>query len=348
MVRAAAETIWLEPISVSDSELLLQSLGAPEGVIPQIAEAAEGNPLFAQQLAVIADELDSTSTMPRSIRGVLHERLDRLADGERSLLERAAVEGRTFTVDALSTLTPVPDSDLVEERLLSLVRQRFVRPDPLAVESGFRFEHSLIRDAVYDATPKTLRADLHERLAGRLDKDAAEDAIVGHHLERAFTLLRELDRPAPALGIRAGSRLRAAGEGAFGRSDVPAAIGLLDRSLAVLPAGDAARPAVLIELGYARIKRGEVSRAIEDLDEAIAAAHRLGDRAAELRALVERQFARSVSAAGPTADESERVALAAIAELELLDEPLALARAWWLKSERDVFACRWRERAAAL
>ena len=95
----------LEPLSEGDSEELLEVLGVQAGVRPQIAEAAEGNPLFVEQLAAIADEFGVLGKMPDSIRGVLHERIDRLDREERSALERAAVAGRSFSLDAVLDLT---------------------------------------------------------------------------------------------------------------------------------------------------------------------------------------------------------------------------------------------------
>ena len=82
-------------------------------------------------------------------------------------------------------------------------------------EDAFRFRHLLIRDAAYEAMPKELRAELHERFADWLDQiaDLAEqDEIVGYHLEQAYRYRVELapvDAAAEALALRAGERLGA-------------------------------------------------------------------------------------------------------------------------------------------
>ncbi len=343
-----ATALSLEPLSEAESETLLEALDVPAAVRHRIAEAAEGNPLFAEQLAAIADEFGAAAAMPGSIRAVLHERLDRLDREERSALERAAVAGRSFSLEAVIELTPPEERERVHEHLLALVRKRLVRPDTIAFDEGFRFQHALIRDAAYDGMPKAARAELHERMAARLEEQAAEDVLVGYHFEQVFRLRRELGRSDPELARRAGRLLRTAGQKAFGRSDLPATISLFERAQALLPGDDAAQPALLTELGYARIKAGDFGGAETDLDNAIEIARRVGSRAAELHALVDRQFARSVVASGPTADESVQLAREVIPELERLGDELALARAWWLQSEGDVFACRWRQRAAAL
>ena len=220
----------LEPLSEADSGMLLEALGAPAAVRPRIAEAAEGNPLFVEQLAAIADEYSAAGEMPGSIRGVLHERLDRLERRERSVLERAAVAGRSFSLEAVLDLTPQEERESVQAGLLALVRQRFVRLDTTAPEEGFRFHHALIRDAAYDGIPKATRADLHEQMAARLEAQAAENALVGYHLEQAFGFRRELGNSDPELAGRAGRLLRAAGQEAFTRSDLPATVSLLERA----------------------------------------------------------------------------------------------------------------------
>ena len=49
---------------------------------------------------------------------------------------------------------------------MDLIRKELIRPnlrDP--GDNAFRFRHLLIRDAAYQAMPKEVRADLHERFA---------------------------------------------------------------------------------------------------------------------------------------------------------------------------------------
>ena len=79
-----ADALDLGPLSDEESSRLLERLGAPAAVRTRIAEAAEGNPLFVEQLAAVADELGPAFAMPGTIRGVLHERLDRLEGDERA------------------------------------------------------------------------------------------------------------------------------------------------------------------------------------------------------------------------------------------------------------------------
>ena len=96
-------------------------------------------------------------------------------------------------------------------------------------DDGYRFAHALVREAVYSATPKAVRAELHERFADRLDDTAGTgvgelDEIRGYHLEQAHQLRREITTPdehTRDLGARAARLLGAAGRRALARGDFP-------------------------------------------------------------------------------------------------------------------------------
>ncbi len=78
------------------------------------------------------------------------------------------------------------------------MRKELLRPDrtQLAGDDAYRFRHLLIRDAAYEALPKSTRADLHERFADWLEAHGADlvelDEILGYHLEQAHRYRLEL------------------------------------------------------------------------------------------------------------------------------------------------------------
>jgi tetratricopeptide (TPR) repeat protein len=248
----------------------------------------------------------------------------------------------------------------VTSRLLSLVRKGLVKPSRSEVpgEDAYRFRHALICDETYAGIPKAVRAELHERFARWLQTQAASgsalggnDEILGYHLEQAYRYRTELvpaDERARALSAEAGNMLSAAARRALGREDVPAAVGMFERALALLPDDDRNRGALLTDLGSAAIRAGEWERARAFLEEAISAATRGGDRRSELRATIELQWQRSYTEPDGAADEDRRVAQAVIPELERLDDHLGLAKAWWLLSEAYVIAGHWGARSDAL
>ena len=70
----------------------------------RIAEAAEGNPLFVEQMAAMAVDEGGDVAVPATIRALLAARLDRLAPEERAIIERASVIGREFPLQAVAAI----------------------------------------------------------------------------------------------------------------------------------------------------------------------------------------------------------------------------------------------------
>jgi class 3 adenylate cyclase/tetratricopeptide (TPR) repeat protein len=343
----AESTLRLEALSELDTRDLLDALDAPDAVRRRIAELAEGNPLFIEQLAAFAGEEGANVRLSGSIRGVLHARLDRLDGEERAVLERAAVIGRSFPLDGVLELMPPAEREQAQARVFELVRRGLIGPDLTIPGDCFRFQHALIREAVYEAMPKALRADLHEIVAAQLDDAEAAPAVVGYHLEHTCLLRCELGLRDVELAERAGRLLRLAAEETLSRTDAPATISLLERARALLPEDDRELPALLTALGTARLNGGDLPGAESALSEAVESAVALGQRAAELHARIELQFMRAFAESRPV-EESVELAQEAIVELEPLGDELALARAWWLRSAGDLAAGRWRARGEAV
>src|SRR3954469_10348416 len=93
----------LEPLAAEHAQELVSALGA-NGQGRRIVEAAEGNPLFLEQLVAVGEEGEA---LPPTIHAVLAARIDRLEPGERAVLLRASVEGRTVHPGAVEG-RPVP------------------------------------------------------------------------------------------------------------------------------------------------------------------------------------------------------------------------------------------------
>jgi predicted ATPase len=219
-------SVLLEPLGDAEAAEMLESLARlDEGTRARILTAAEGNPLFVEQMvALVADAPDGGGSVPPTIQALLSARLEQLDEPERAVLERGAVEGRIFHQGAVEALTP--EEPAVSARLASLVRKELVRPDKpqFPGEDAFRFRHVLIREAAYDSLPKSTRAELHERFAGWLAQYGQGlvelDELLGYHLEQAYRCrldLGLLDDRTAALGAGAADRLAAAGKRAFER-----------------------------------------------------------------------------------------------------------------------------------
>ena len=236
----------------------------PEELRAKIAHAAGGNPLFVSEMLAMADEAGDEVEVPPTLRALLAARLDQLDAAERRVLERGAVEGEIFHRGAVQALAP--EETQVTPRLAALVRRELIRPDTAQFpgEDGFRFRHLLIRDAAYDALPKSSRAELHERFAGWLEQRGDElvelDEILGYHLEQASRYRVELgseDEHARELARHAARLLAAAGRRAHARGDDGATRSLLERATHLVPEGDRELPLVLALLGSATYEGGD-------------------------------------------------------------------------------------------
>jgi len=330
-----ATTVLLEPLAEEETELLISGLADLDARLrTAILKAAEGNPLFVEEMvALVREHDDGDLTVPPTIQALLAARLDQLDPAERGVLERGAVEGRVFHRGSVQALAP--EEEQVSARLTALVRKELVRPDKplLPGDDAYRFRHLLIRDAAYDALPKATRADLHERFATWLEQHASElvelDEILGYHLEQAYRYRAELgplDEAGSELGRRAAERLAASGHRAGQRADIPAAVNLLGRATSVLERLEPRRIELLVDFGAVLADRGDYARAADAFSEAVEAAEELGDRRLVAHARVCQLIQRTRSAPDTRAIREE--ALAAVSVLEEEGDDLGLARSW--------------------
>jgi tetratricopeptide (TPR) repeat protein len=352
-----ATTIELEPLDDDEASLLVGELlgsAQPRAAEERIVAAAEGNPLFLEQIAAMLDETapgDGEVALPPSIHALLAGRLERLGPGERGVLERAAIVGKEFSDQETAVLLPDEARPTVIRHLETLIRKRFIRPAPSASGRAgpYQFRHGLIQEAAYRGLSKRLRADLHQRFAEWMEEDSPHGAsevaeILGYHLERAYWLRTELgpaDDQVRSLAARAATRLAAAGRRALDRGDADASSRLLERAAAVLPPVSAERLELLHRLGEALRKAGHFRRAAGVLDEAIELAGTAGEQRALSYALIERARVRIALEPEGADQEARECAAAAIRVFDELGDERGLSRAWQLWSQLDLHLCRW-------
>jgi len=352
-----ATTVLLEPLTAEETDELIERLlgdaELDETLLGRIREAAEGNPLFVEQmLAMVAESPNGDVVVPPTIQALLAARLDQLDPSERGVLERGSVEGKIFHRGGVEALAP--DERDVHTRLMALVRKELVRPDrsQLPGDDAFRFRHLLIRDAAYDGLAKAARAELHERFAEWLEAHGADlvelDEILGYHLEQAHRYRVELgivDEEAASLAERAAGRLASAGERALVRSDAGAAVVLLERARELLPRER--RPLRLeVNVARARHETGDLDGAIAVADAMVEDARARGDRAAEHRGGVLRAI-QIFNAKSATIEELQPVAEAAIDVFTELGDEGGLADAWALVARVELGRLQWRAMADA-
>ncbi|MGZ5352651.1 MAG: ATP-binding protein [Actinomycetota bacterium] len=364
-------TLRLDPLSPEESSQVIDNLLGQTGVDPRVRDrivhAADGNPLFVEQMLsmliddgtlahddegrwVLRAEL-RTLDVPPTISALLAARLDRLGTTERAVIERGAVIGQVFFRDAVEELVPDGVRAHVGPSLAHLVARELVAPheSSFAGQEAFRFVHILIRDAAYRGLLKRVRAELHERFVDWLEQAAPDrvlelEEIRGYHLEEANRTLVELapaDARAAEVGRRGAAYLSSAGSRALARGDMPAAASLLRRAAALLPADDPSAGRLLLQAGEASIEVGDFAHAETALATARATAAALGDRALESNARMVMLQLRSSTAPEDIGAEIEAEAASALPLLEELADHEGLARAWRLLTMAHWQACRW-------
>ena len=335
--RANADRVMLDALSADETDALLEGLGGTILESDQrvrVVEAAEGNPLFLEQLLALALEGGlAERALPETIQALLAARLDRLGPGERAVLERGAVVGKEFTAGDVVALLDPNAAPTADAHLATLAGRGFVRPRG---DGRFGFRHALVQEAVYRSAPKRLRAELHERYADRLDMESPDlpdlDEFVGYHLERAYWLRTELgesDRRSDGLGEDAGRRLGAAGVRASKRADAHASIALLRRALLMPALPSLLECEFLIELGIALRAAGYLEDAVDVLERAIGLASLAEDPKASARAQMELAYV-VITFRSETGDELLEAASTAIPVFEAAGDDRLLGRAWLL------------------
>ena len=360
-----ATVFMLEPLSDAEcdelvSNLLDRAVDLPIEARKTITDAAEGNPLFVEQMvAMLIDDgllrrdgerwvMDgdlSDLAPPTSIMGLLEARLERLQPDERAAIERASIEGKLFHMGSVRALSPQGTG--VSEALMALVRRDLTRPDrsAFAGDAAFRFRHILIRDAAYRRIPKEMRAQLHERHARWLQRSAGDrlaefEEIVAYHLEQAFRLRTELgplDDAAAGLAFQAALHLIASGRRASDRGDARASSNLLSRAVELLPAEHPDRARVLTDLSIQLMNAGETDRAVAAVEEAEAAIEGSPDASLEIGVWFARLTLDAAMDPEGVASSMKREAERAIPRLEAIGDDAGLARAWSLIGEAELF-----------
>jgi DNA-binding CsgD family transcriptional regulator len=262
-----ASRLALGPLDERTSaELVANLIGARPG--PRLlgqARGAAGNPLFVSELvAAMAEEgaierrggvvdIATTVQTPSLPMTILH-RLSFLAPEVLELLGLASVLGSSFSAADLGLLSGRRVAELVPA--LQDARRAGVlgeRGDRLA------FRHDLIRDALYEDLPVSVRRALHAELAGALAAAGESPERTAEHLLRAAAPGDE----------RALSALVSAGHELVGRSPA-AAIDLFRRAIELSADPESTRRELLPDLAQALVSAGALTEGEAACREAIA------------------------------------------------------------------------------
>jgi class 3 adenylate cyclase/tetratricopeptide (TPR) repeat protein len=188
-------------------EFLSRLLGVDASLAPLVScvvERTGGNPFFVEEL-VRAFVEDGTLTgrpgsyrlarpvhevkVPPTVQAVLAARIDRLPSTQKSVLETAAVIGRTFSAAVLANITGLPEEALDDE-VAALCSAELIQQAGADSHPEYSFWHPLTQEVAYSTLLAERRSGLHAAAAraiadigpARADERAA---LVASHFERA-------------------------------------------------------------------------------------------------------------------------------------------------------------------
>ncbi len=268
-------TLSLRPLSEKHSKELFEALLAvadlPEDMTTEILRKAEGNPFFLEEIVrrlieegVLVQEggrwqstaSSSTTPLPDSLLALLSARIDSIPDGEKRVLQEAAVVGKVFWADPLWRFLG-EDVTLalraLERRGLISVRSN----SSIANLEEYEFKHILVRDVAYVSLPKARRARAHaevgewiEEITG--DRTEEFEELLAYHYRSAAAgedadLAWSGDEREP-VRLKAFEHLIAAGVQARRRFAIAKAVELHEQAVQ-LASDDVERGRALEELG---------------------------------------------------------------------------------------------------
>ena len=300
-----ALTVSLRPLNRRQGASLLSGLlpdhELPRAIEDEILDAAEGNPLFVEEIVsrlieagtVARDDGHWRSTgglarlsIPDTIQGLLGARIDALPDAERRVLREASVIGRIFWEQPVAVVVGQAE---VSDPLTELERRGLVSMRPSSSLSGqleYTFKHALIRDVAYGGLSLARRAQAHAAVAkwlAGLSRDRPEELaeLVAYHYEVALgegsDLAWRADSPELAeVRRRAAAAFLVGGAVARKRFAIERAVGLHIRALE-LASNDLERAVAYEQIGDDHDAAYDGDKSLPAWDRAIELRQSVGD-----------------------------------------------------------------------
>jgi predicted ATPase/class 3 adenylate cyclase len=161
--------------------------GLPPDVVEQILERTDGVPLFIEELTKAVVEAGETAApvtsptpavpphrIPTTLHDSLTSRLDRLGPAK-ELAQVGAVIGRRFSHALLAAVADRGESEL-HALLGQLIAAGLVFQEGTWPQATFRFKHALVQSVAYESLLRSVRQQLHARIAATLEKQFPETA----------------------------------------------------------------------------------------------------------------------------------------------------------------------------
>ena len=177
-----ATEIQLRPLPAAAAEQLLEMATASTPLaahqLRELAQRADGNPLFLRQLVAAAMAGADLDALPDTVEGLIAAQIDRLPARRKRWLRSASVLGMIVEPALLDDL--LAGSDLHGEDGNGLDELITMHQD-----GSLRFVHHLTRLTAYEGLPYRRRTELHARAAelleSRMGDQAGQAALLSLH-----------------------------------------------------------------------------------------------------------------------------------------------------------------------
>ena len=296
--KSVYQQLRLDPLAPETADALLASLlGHDPDMEPLkrlLIERTDGNPFFLEEAVsglreakVLVGEPGAyrltrrpdTIIVPATVQAILAERIDRLPEEEKRLLQAMAVVGTDVPFPLLREIADAGDEQL-RHWLGHLQTGEFLYESRLVPDLEYSFRHAVIHDVAYGNLVHERRRVLHARIVDAIERVHADR--LAEHFERLGYHAFRGERWEKAV-----TYLRQAGLKAHGRFANREAVGLFDQALVALkrlPESTTATELgidIRLELRSALYPLGEFDRILTCLQEAQALAIAVGDQGRE-------------------------------------------------------------------
>lgn len=212
MQRSHFRQVTLSPLTRAGMETLLDGLLGSDASVAQlkqdVAERAQGNPFFAEELVHtllerghlqglrgsyrLAQQISSLP-LPSTIEALLAARIDRLDEAAKRILQCASVIGHEVPGDILEDVSKLSSEEL-SQPLARLRRAEFLRELSTGRLGRHAFAHPLVQEVCYRSLLRERRRRIHADVAKVIKRQSTEPweqrtSMLAYHLEEAGELM---------------------------------------------------------------------------------------------------------------------------------------------------------------
>jgi class 3 adenylate cyclase/tetratricopeptide (TPR) repeat protein len=270
---------------------ILSGQEPPSSLVQAVYKETEGNPFFVEEVFKhLAEEGKLFNAqgrwqsdlsigeleVPRGVRLVIGQRLERVCPECRRVLTTAAVIGRAFSFELFNALGEV-ETDALLDAVDEAERAHLIMAAGDGREALFTFAHELIRQTLLSGLSLPRRQRLHLRVAEAMERVYAR-TLEEHAGDLAYHLYQAGTAAEPE---KAAHYLVLAGERAFGAAAFEDALRHYENALSLQPVDDQrGRADLLFKRGLGLRSLGRWEEALADWREALDIYEELGDAGA--------------------------------------------------------------------